>query len=190
MPRVVPCLFGLAVLMVAGTGGAQPAPPAAARPPRPTAVERPWTTTPGSPYDRAQAVAAERLRQATPTIDFPVVDAPPDGDLPGDAPGMPAAVPAPKGGHPTALQRPWSADAGSPHGRAQAVAVEHLRPDTRLYGASPYPDEYRSPVPAPFRPAVSTPWSRGGMLYPALPFPAIGATFGRGRPFPQPAGRF
>lgn len=169
--RWVPWAVVLAVA-TPGMVGAQSAPTASPQK-RPNAVERPWTTTPGSPYDRAQAVAAERVRQrddvgqvdAGPT--FPLVEAPPS-ELPLGA-GVPATAQAVR---PSVAERPWTDGANPPYDRAQAVAAERLRPDAALHGASPYPDRYRTPVPAPFRPPAATTW-RGGMLYPGLPFPPI-----------------
>jgi len=172
MLRLTVCVFG-SVLLVSATLGAQAPPPAASQRARPNVLERPWTNTPGSPYDRAQAVAAERVRPTTPSIDFPVVDAPP-GELPATA--LPAAAGAAvpgASGRPNVLQRPWTDDPGSPHGRAQAVAAERGVRDGRLQGASPYPDKYRSPVPTPFRPQSPRSRWRGGVIYPALPFPPI-----------------
>ena len=101
------------------------------------------------------------------------------------APAPPA--PATTSSRPNVLERPWTDAADGPYARAQAVAAERLVPDTRLVGLSPYPDRFRSPVPSPFRyePGASG-WS-GGLLFPGLPFPAIGVRpsppgLGLGRP--------
>lgn len=165
------CLLGLLTTPVAGQG--QSAPPAQQRP---NVVERPWTTNPDSPYYRAQAVAAERVRPGSPSIDVPVIDAPPADDAlaPNAVAGrLPAPGTAPVGGRPDVVQRPWTTAANSPYRRAQDVAAERVNGTGAVSGASPYPDEYRSPVPAPFQPQASRPRWRPVMLYPALPFRPI-----------------
>jgi hypothetical protein len=151
-------------------------PPAASQPARPNVVERPWTTTPGSPYDRAQAVAAERVKANAPLTDFPAVDAPPGDELSaailavglGPEPGVKEA------GRPTVAERPWTRKAASPYARAQAAAAERLQGQAAVPTGSPYPAEYLSPVPAPFVYQPSQGGWRGGRLYPGMPFAAIG----------------
>ena len=168
MVRRLVCLLG-SCLLIPVFAGAQSQ---ATRPkPRQNVAERPWTDDPTSPYYRAQVVAGERLRPTAPSIDFPVVDAPP-GELPAVSGAQSGAAPA-GGSRPNVLQRPWSDDPQSPHGRAQAVAAERVSGAAQPAAASPYPEKYRSPVPAPFRPRATERRWRGGLIYPALPFPAI-----------------
>jgi hypothetical protein len=108
---------------------------------------------------------------------FPQVQAPPPSGEQGpvttparpvDTPASPTTAPA----RPNVVERPWTTAADGPYARAQAVAAERVVPDTALLGASPYPDRYRSPVPAPFRYQPSSDWG-GGVLFPGLPFPVI-----------------
>lgn len=184
-------LLALLGMLIAAAAGAQSAPPPASSPARrPTVLERPWTTTPGSPYDRAQAVAAERAAQQTvPTLDFPVVDAPPADDLAGDAARSEGTKAVTSPGRPSVAERAWTRKANT-YARAQAVAAERLQPQAGPSGSSPYPDEYRSAVPAPFQPPADDFRWRGGLLFPALPFPAIGARRGPHGLLPRGGRRF
>jgi hypothetical protein len=98
------------------------------------------------------------------------------------AAGVAAQVPAPDSTRPNVVERPWTTSIDGPYGRAQAVAAERVLPETQaVQGSSPYPDQFRSPVPAPFRYEPSTGQWSGGFLFPALPFPAIGVGIGRSR---------
>ncbi len=107
------------------------------------AVTRRWSDQPGSPYDRAQAVAEQRV-----------------GGSQGWATTRGGT---PTGGRPNVAQRPWTDNPASPFGRAQAVAGERLRQaepgaaarsrsyDTRPFASPsqtplPYPDRFRSTV--------------------------------------------
>lgn len=113
------------------------------------AVTRRWSEQSGSPYDRAQAVADQRVgvNQGWAAT---------RGDR-----SMPA--------RPNVAQRSWTDDPGSPYGRAQEVAGERLRQsdlgaaarsrgyDTRPFASPgqtlPYPERFRSTVGPQYRDA-------------------------------------